>query len=114
MKICMPRGDIRDVRFTVYDHTGQRICTVPFDEIYVTFKNNTNTAVCLFQKRLTAGTVWQEDLGIYQFRILPGDTDNLKIGSYVFDIELMYADEIKQTTVGLLELLPEVTYAVNE
>ena len=38
MKICMPRGDIRDVRFTVYDHTGQRICTVPFDEIYVTFK----------------------------------------------------------------------------
>ena len=67
MKICMPRGDIRDVRFTVYDHTGQRICTVPFDEIYVTFKNNTNTAVCLFQKRLTAGTVWQEEGAYAQF-----------------------------------------------
>ena len=85
MKICMPRGDIRDVRFTVYDHTGQRICTVPFDEIYVTFKNNTNTAVCLFQKRLTAGTVWQEDVGIYQFRILPGDKVTIELSPYDLD-----------------------------
>ena len=114
MKICMPRGDIRDVRFTVYDNTGQRISTVPFDEIYVTFKSSTNTAAYLFQKRLTDGTVWQEDTGIYQFRIVPEDTDALRIGSYVFDIELVYGNEIKQTTIGMLELLPEVTYAANE
>ena len=58
--------------------------------------------------------MWTEEPGIYNFRIDPEDTDNLKIGSYAFDIELVYGDAIKQTTVGTLEITPEVTYAVNE
>ena len=55
-----------------------------------------------------------EDVGIYQFRIEPENTDGLRIGTYAFDIELIYADEVKHTTVGTLEITPEVTYAANE
>lgn len=51
MKITMPRGDIRDVQFVVYDDTGQAASDIAFDEIYVTFKNSTNTVNYLFQKK---------------------------------------------------------------
>ncbi len=114
MKISMPRGDIRDVRFTVYDNTGQYISQIDFDEIFVTFKNNTNMENYLFQKKLSDGTVIKEDIGVYQFRIEPKNTDGLRIGTYAFDIELIYASEVKHTTVGTLEITPEVTYAANE
>lgn len=114
MQICMPRGDIRDVQFSVYDNTGQTISDIPFDEIYVTFKTSTNSPNYLFQKKLSNGTVYEIETGKYQFRIESADTDNLKIGTYVFDIELVFGDDIKQTTVGKLDITPEVTFVTNE
>ena len=114
MLICMPRGDIRDVQFSVYDNTGQIISDIPFDEIYVTFKTSTNAQNYLFQKKLSNGTVYELEPGTYQFRIEAADTDDLKIGRYAFDIELVYGEDIKQTTVGVLEITPEVTFAANE
>lgn len=114
MRIVMPRGDIRDVRFTVYDSTGRIVSPVNFDEIYVTVKSKLDKANFLFQKKLSDGTITKEGTGIYQFSIRPEDTNSLSYGAYAFDIELLYGDSIKQTTVGSLELTPEVTFAVNE
>lgn len=114
MLICMPRGDIRDVQFQVFEDTGQTISEIPFDEIYVTFKNSTNSQNYLFQKKLTEGTVYEIETGVYGFRIESADTDNLRVGKYAFDIELVYGDDIKQTTVGVFEITPEVTFAANE
>lgn len=113
MKITMPRGDLRHIRFSVENPDGTD-CDVEFDEIYVTFKKKFNDAAYLFQKTLTGETIQRFSDGTYQFSILPTDTDGLKVGDYVFDIELMYRDQIKQTTVGSLALTDEVTYAQNE
>lgn len=114
MIISMPRGDIRDVRFTIHNYETHEPSDIDFDEIYVSFKTSTNSPNLLFQKKLTDGTVTKEEVGVYQFRIEPEDTDNLKIGTYAFDIELVYENLIKQTTVGVLEITPEVTFAINE
>lgn len=113
MTITMPRGDIRDVRFTVFDPDDQ-ISDVDFDEIYMTVKKRAGDAVALFQKTLTGAGIVKLDTGVYQFRIQAEDTDGLAIGSYAFDIELCFENSVKQTTVGTLELTPEVTHAANE
>lgn len=110
--IKMPRGDIRPVRFIVINSDGSP-SGINFDEIYFTVKNNYFTKEFLFQKKLSDGTI-QPDEGGYQLVIRPEDTDNLKIGKYVFDIEIIYGDEIKQTTVGDFVLTNEVTFASNE
>ena len=113
MTITMPRGDIRDVRFTVYD-PDNTLTDLDFDEIYFTVKRRASDSSALIQKTLTGETIEKVSTGIYQFTIDATDTDNLEIGKYAFDIELCLADAVKQTTVGTLELTPEVTHAGNE
>lgn len=113
MTITMPRGDIRDVRFTVYDTDGE-ISSLDFDEIYFTVKRRTGDTEYLFQYTLTNGEIEKVESGVYQFTIEAADTDDLDIARYVFDIELCLGSAVKQTTVGTLELTPEVTCAYNE
>lgn len=113
MTITMPRGDIRDVRFTVYEPSGE-ISEIDFDEIYFTVKRRAGDANYLFQRRLTTGGVIKIETGVYQFTIAAADTDDLDTGQYVFDIEICLGTAVKQTTVGTLELTPEVTHACNE
>lgn len=113
MTITMPRGDIRDVRFTVYDPAGT-VSDVDFDEIYMTVKKRAGDATALFQKTLTGSGITKVETGVYQFRIQAEDTDDLAIGPYAFDIELCFENSVKQTTIGTLELTPEVTHASNE
>lgn len=117
MRICMPRGDIRLVRFQVIDDDGD-ISDIDFDEIYFTVKKHYSDTNFLFQKRLSTGDIIKINTGDYQIRIEPQDTDNLIINrvgeSYDFDIELRYEDQIKQTFAGEFVLTKEVTHAVNE
>lgn len=113
MRIAMPRGDIYPVRFQVYE-TETEITHIDFTQIYMTCKRSTKDVNPLFQKSLSAGTIVKISDGDYQFRIEPEDTNNLQFGDYVFDIELIYEDQIKQTTCGTLKICDEVTYAVNE
>jgi len=111
MNIEMPRGDIRHVAFQILDTAGEPVSSA-FSEIYITFKQNYNTTNYLFQKRLSAGDVIFAD-GSYEFTIEPEDTNNLKFGDYVFDIELL-APGIKETHVGTLTLTSEATHQQNE
>ena len=102
MKITMPRGDYRPIRFKVKNKDGTE-CNIEFDEIYITFKESYHAKEALFQKRLS-----NKD-------ILPKNTENLRYTSYYFDIE-MYKKEplLKQTQIGTLEITQEVTFAENE
>lgn len=113
MKIKMPRGDIRNIKFSINDASNE-IVSIDFDEIYFTCKKTFNDSDILFQKKLTDGSITKGEDGFYHLTIKPVDTDNLKYGNYVFDIELILGDFIKQTTIGELMLTNEVTHAQNE
>lgn len=113
MTITMPRGDLRPVRFTVCGEDGGET-DLQFDEIYFTVKASYNDARYKFQKRLSRGDIERLEDGSYQFAIRPEDTDGLMMSKYVFDIELVLGEEIKQTTVGELILTSEVTHAADE
>lgn len=95
----MPRGDIRPIHFDVKDPTGEPT-EIQFDEIYFTVKKDYNSTEYLFQKRLSDGTIEPDINGGYNLVINAEDTDRLKYGGYVFDIELVAGADIKQTTVG--------------
>lgn len=113
MMIRMPRGDIRLVRFLVKDLDGTDT-TVDFTEIYFTVKKTTRDREYKFQKRLTRGEILKLGDGDYEVKIEPNDTDNLTYGNYKFDIQLVYATQLKETFVGDFIITDEVTYASNE
>lgn len=114
MQIQMPRGDLRSVRLTVSTSAKGRRYEGDFDEIYFTVKESFSSKNYLFQKRLSRGEIAKLEDGSYTFTIQPSDTDSLAIKAYVFDIELVRNNTIKQTTVGDLVLTSEVTFAENE
>lgn len=115
MMITIPRGDIRPIRFQVYDLQTGDLSQVDFTEIYVTLKKTIHDRDYVFQKKLSDGGVEKIDVGDYQFRLVGEDTDSLDFNkSYPFDIELIYENEIKQTEYGKLEITPEVTCRWNE
>ena len=109
----MPRGDIRSVIFTVTGADGE-LSDITFDEIYFTVKQYYTDRHYCFQKRLSNGTIELVESGKYSLTITPSDTNDLEVGQYVFDVELIFGTDIKQTTVGKFILTDEVTYAVNE
>ena len=109
LNITMPRGDIRPVTFIVNGSEG-----ITFDEIYFTVKRSFTDKNALFQKTLTSGKIEEIDTSVYKFIIESEDTDGLNYGRYVFDIELISGQDIKQTTVGELVLTNEVTFVTNE
>lgn len=113
LNITMPRGDIRSVIFTVTGADGE-LSDITFDEIYFTVKKYFTDRHYCFQKRFGDGTIELIESGTYSFTVIPSDTDNLEVGQYVFDVELISGTDIKQTTVGKFILTDEVTYAENE
>ena len=117
MRISMPRGDIRLIRFLVNDRNGTAT-DVDFDEIYFTVKQSTKDRLYEFQKRLSTGGITKLGLGDYQIKIEPQDTNKMFVNSvkfpnYVFDIELVYKDFIHETFIGTFVLTDEITYAEN-
>ena len=118
MRISMPRGDIKLVRFLVNDLNGTAT-DVDFTEIYFTVKRSTKDRLYEFQKRLTKGGITKLALGDYQLKIEPKDTNKMVTNStrfpnYVFDVQLEYENFIKETFTGTFVLTDEVTYAENE
>lgn len=111
LSIIMPRGDLRNVKFCV--HGGDTLVT-DFTEIFFTVKQTTRANNVIFQKRLSTGDITLGDDNYYHLSIAPEDTNELDYGSYKFDVEILRNDEIKQTTVGVLTITDEVTFATNE
>ena len=122
MRISMPRGDLRLVRFLVNDRNGTAT-DVDFTEIYFTVKRSAKDRLYEFQKRLTKGGIIKLGLGDYQLRIEPKDTNKMLVNStrfpnYVFDINVKYESNghiyVNETKTGEFVLTDEVTYAENE
>lgn len=118
MRIAMPRGDIKLVRFLVNDRNNTAT-EVDFTEIYFTVKKTTKDRLYEFQKRLSTGGIVKLGLGDYQIKIEPQDTNkmlvnNSRFPNYVFDIQLQYEDQLKESFLGQFVLTDEVTYAENE
>lgn len=114
LKISMHRGDYIKRKINIVDSSGN-VIEDEFDEIYITFKKSANIRKFLFQKKLSSGNIIKNDDNSYNFEILPEDTDSLDFGTYAFDIELYRQSPLlKQTILGQLVILEEVTHAINE
>lgn len=118
MRIAMPRGDIKLVRFLVNDRNGTST-DIDFTEIYFTVKKSTKERLYEFQKKLSTGGIVKLGLGDYQIKIEPKDTNKMMVNSnrfpsYVFDIQLEYENQLKESFIGTFVLTDEVTYAENE
>lgn len=113
MRISMPRGDIRLVRFLINDPNGTAT-DIDFTEIYFTVKKTSKDRLYQFQKRLSTGGIEKLDLGDYQVKIEPNDTSKMMYGNYKFDVQLQYEDQLKETFVGDFVLTDEITYNENE
>lgn len=112
MEIRMPRGDLRKIKFIITDKNGTPV-DYDFDEIYFTCKKHFTDNYYIFQKSVGDGTITKTD-GYYRMTINPSDTEYLKFGMYVFDVEVISEDSIKQTQVGKLFLTHEATHVRDE
>ena len=112
MEITLPRGDIKNINFSVNRKDGSK--ETDFDEIYFTVKKDFNQNEYLIQKRLSQSDITLGADNYYHFTLRSNDTDSLRYGNYVFDIELIKGDIIKQTSVGMLNITSEVTFSNNE
>ena len=107
--IKMPRGDIRNIHFTVCDANDTEV-SKEFTQITFTVKANTSASKIIIQKKLTDGAITKRG-NVYSFSIMPEDTDNVDFGTYYYEIELIRGDQIHQTFVGKLIITEEVTFA---
>lgn len=113
MRVAMPRGDIKLIHFLINDPDGTPT-KVNFTEIYFTVKKNSKERPYQFQKKLSTGGITKLDSGDYQVKIEPNDTSSMMYGNYLFDIQLVYEDQLKETFVGDFVLTPEITFNENE
>lgn len=109
MRIAMPRGDIKWVRFKVQEPDGD-LCTLDFTSIYFSVKKkNARDARILIQKSLKANQFYKLADGDYQTKLSPRDTRDLPVGEYLFDIQIGYKNIIKESFIGDFVLKPEIT-----
>lgn len=109
--ISQIRGDTRRYKFERINADGSIILTPP-DKLYFTVKKTYISKEMLIQKKLEDFVIDAD--GTYHFTILPDDTNNLKYGTYVFDIEVI-TDGVKTTIAkGDFTIEPEVTFADDE
>lgn len=118
MRIAMPRGDIKLVRFLINNPDGQTT-DVDFTEIYFTVKKTSKDRSYFFQKRLSTGGIVKLASGDYQVKIEPLDTSKMNYGAYKFDIQIVYVDgegvkQLQETFVGDFVLTDEITFVGDE
>lgn len=101
-KITLTRGDTFRADIVITNADGTQFNPGEEDTITFTMRQSYSSAIVI-QKTIT-------DLVL---EILPEDTAELNYGSYVYDIELTYANGDVDTFIskGTLVLTEEVTYA---
>lgn len=109
MKIT--RGDTGNFTFQCLDTQGAVITTIA-DALYFTVKPSWNTAVAVICKTLDDMT-FSED-GTYHFTIQPNETECLKYGNYVFDIEVTRDGVVTTIAKGVLTITEEATWVINK
>lgn len=107
----LTRGDTKKYYFQRKNKDGEVIIDAP-SAIYFTVKRQYFDQDPLIQKTLDDMTLDAD--GTYHFTIEPTDTDGLKYGTYVFDIQVVNANVKTTIAKGNLVVTEEVTFASNE
>lgn len=108
--MLITRGDIKKIKFQRRKE-GQPILEKA-DKIYFTVKETHYKKEVVIQK--TIDDMEFDEQGYYHLIITPEDTNELKYGEYVFDIEVI-VEEYKKTLIkGTFKIEEEVTFAENE
>ena len=104
MDISMIRGDTFsfNVRF---DNAVDSITAV-----YFTVRKKATDEEILFQKSLTDGVTAITANEVYNVRIAPEDTEELKAGSYDYDLEVQFGEDTYTPLIGKLKVEQDVTY----
>lgn len=110
--ISMVRGDTAKFNFQRLDANGNPITTIA-DELYFTVKKSPRDTNYAFQIRLD--DMQFDNDGTYHFTIEPEDTNDMDFTqNHWYDLEVI-SNGIKTTiSCDKFNLLPEVTWAVNE
>jgi len=112
-KLEMTRGDTLKLKFSRQTE-NQEVIFEKADEMYMTFKKSIYSEKILFQKSLKDGTItYDSETGYYHVIIEPADTEGLRYGDYVFDIEIKKGNTVKTIVKGTLKLTEEVTFSCN-
>lgn len=109
--LSMTRGDTAGFKFQRKDNNGDVIEILP-SKLYFTVKKSFDDEGFVFQKTLKDMTFDEEFW--YHFRINPEDTNKLKYGTYVYDLETIQSGVKSTISKGNLILSSESTWAINE
>lgn len=106
------RGDTIKYYFQRLDAEGNVITDTP-ESLYFTVKKDYKTKDFFIQKTL-ADMAFDTTDSTWHFTLDPADTDNMKYGTYVYDVQVVQ-DGIKTTIAkGDFVLEEEVTFVTNE
>lgn len=111
MNLTQTRGDTAGYYFQRLDSDGQPITATP-DALYFTIKSDWTDATALLQKKISDMTMDSD--GTWHFVIQAGETDNMRYGDYVFDIQVNDNDAVFTIAKGKFTLTPEATWQINE
>ena len=101
--ITLTRGDFCSFHVDILDASGNDYELQEGDVVYFTVKQSTKSEQVLIQKT-----------GV-DIEIEPEDTQNLQYGSYVYDVQLTYANGRNDTFIGPADFVitEEVTWRVG-
>ena len=105
------RGDTQPLKFQRLDADGRVITTSP-SKMFFTVKSDYKDKYFVFQKTLTEMTFGQDNY--WHFIIEAADTQDLPVGTYVYDIEVTADGRVFTISKGTLKLLPEATWSSNK
>lgn len=115
--IEFPRGDTFVYGFHLVDAKKKPLNIKNGDaEIYFTTKKNENKSEVIFQKKYSTGGIKKDDEhdGLYYLIIESNDTNELKYGSYGYDVTIKSGDFVSTQVIGSITLTKEFTHKSNE
>lgn len=97
--ITLPRGDSAWLEFPMYtqetENSEEILYTLkPGDKCYFAVKSDYDEDEPLIRKRLDG----------YYLHLLPEDTEGLDLGTYYYDVHIVYADGDRQTYIRKAKL----------
>ena len=107
--IEITRGDTKSFKFQRKNTDGE-VIKAKADEVTFSVKENYYTKVAPITKKLSRGEIQFDDEAFYHFKIEHDDTKDMPYGSYVFDIEVKYNDEVKTPLIDTIKITEEVTF----
>lgn len=117
VEIEFPRGDTFPYGFILTDKKGTPLnFNVGDAEIYFTVKKNENTSSVIFQKKFSTGDIVKdtERDGFYYLIIESNDTNELKYGTYGYDVTVKIGTFESTLVTGTITLTKEYTFKSNE